>query len=153
LGAAALAIDGCEEMLRHARGARVLGDASGLPLRDASIDVVICSLMLGYAPGAFEELARVAKPGGAVFVTDLHPEALARGWGRAFRVGDEVIRPAHHGYRIDELHDDSLLLRQLWEPAFDEPERAIFEQAGKGAQFQQTASHPAIFVACWSKVC
>ena len=130
LGAHAVAIDACWEMLQSARGHRVVGDALCLPVRDGAADVVICSLMLGYARAAFTELARVVKPGGALFVTDLHPDALARGWERSFRVGDEIVRPSFEIYAIDELRCDSLQRTRLVEAPFAEPERALFQQAG-----------------------
>lgn len=152
-GARSVALDRCAEMLNQAAGLRAVADARQLPLRDDSADVVICSMMLGYARRAFSELARIVKPGGSLFVTDLHPEALASGWSRSFRVGGTVIHPAHDTYAIDELQHERLLRREVQELAFDEPERAIFERAGKPALFEQMASQPAIFIARWSKSC
>src|ERR1700685_486237 len=89
-GARVIAADFCREMLRKASRPpiqidRVQADAECLPLPNASADVVICAFALGYAPACFAELARITRPGGTILVSDVHPEALNRGWTRSFR--------------------------------------------------------------------
>jgi ubiquinone/menaquinone biosynthesis C-methylase UbiE len=139
-------------MLEQATGARIIGDARRLPLRDECVDLVICGMMLAYAPEAFSELVRVVRRGGTLFVTDLHPKAIARGWQRTFRVGAEVLQPAHSSYSIAELAHPSLQRLGLIEAAFGEPEAAVFERAGKQSEFASMAAGPAIFVGHWSKL-
>ena len=49
----------------------VIGDVLSLPLRDASVDLAFCDGVLHHTPDprrGFAELARVVKPGGAVYV-------------------------------------------------------------------------------------
>jgi ubiquinone/menaquinone biosynthesis C-methylase UbiE len=75
-------VDANEAMLRVAR-AKVpdatfhLGDLSALPVDDGSADVVTCALALTHvhelAPVLFE-FARALRPGGAVLLSDMHPQ-------------------------------------------------------------------------------
>jgi malonyl-CoA O-methyltransferase len=70
------------------RPSLVAGDVRALPLADQLFDVVWCRLVLGYVPAldpAYGELARVARPGAVLMVTDLHPDAGRRGHQRTFR--------------------------------------------------------------------
>jgi malonyl-CoA O-methyltransferase len=138
-------------MLASAPPPRFLADATALPLRSNSADVVFCTFTIGYQPGCFAELARITRPAGTLIITDIHPGAIAAGWSRSFRVGDDVIEPAHHPYAINTLAHPSLTRTLLLEPHIGEPERAIFARAGRLASFEAACSPPAIFVAIWSK--
>ncbi|MCU1334828.1 MAG: Methyltransferase type 11 [Bryobacterales bacterium] len=151
-GAQTIAMDFCPEMLTSAPEPVVLADANQLPLPDAIADVTICAFALGYAPACLPELARVTRNGGTVLVSDVHPEAIRRGWTRSFRHGSEVIGVAHHLYNLDDLFAMDLRLDCLIEPRFGEPERAVFAKAGKLAAFEEAAREPAIFVARWIKI-
>ena len=146
-----IAIDLSPEMLASAPSPRILADATKLPLRENSVDLVLCTFTLGYAPTCFSELVRITRPGGTLIVTDVHPDAIARGWSRAFRVGDDVLEPTHHRYSINALTHPSLTRTHLIEPHIGEPERAIFARAGKLAAFETASAHPAIFIAIWNK--
>jgi ubiquinone/menaquinone biosynthesis C-methylase UbiE len=150
-GAQTLALDVSLEMLASAPEPHVLADALMLPLRDNSADIVFCTFTIGYAPQCFSELARVARPGGMLIVSDVHPDALARGWSRSFRVGDEVVKPTHYPYSIEDLHDPSMARTHLLEPRLGEPERPIFAAANKLVLYDTACAHPAIFVAIWTK--
>src|SRR4051812_5859531 len=104
-GATALGVDLSQEMLARAAekpglaGRLATADACRLPVRDGSADIVLCALALGHVPDfvtAAAELARVAAPGGAVVLTDLHPEAHRHGWKRTFRSGGCVFAIENH---------------------------------------------------------
>ena len=92
----AVGVDLVLEMLRCARGeparsrALAAGDLRALPLAAGAFDVVWCRLAAGHlrhlAP-LYAELARVTRPGGAVLLTDFHPEAARRGPKVASRCG------------------------------------------------------------------
>jgi ubiquinone/menaquinone biosynthesis C-methylase UbiE len=151
-GARAIAVDLCWEMLEQAPRPAVLADALRLPLPDGLAHVTVCSFGLGYAPGSFAELARVTRPGGAVIACDLHPAAIERGWTRSFRVGGEVFDVAAERYALETLRAPGLERELLWEPRFGEAERPLFEQAGKSADFDAAAAHPAIFAARWRRL-
>ena len=150
-GARALALDFCDAMLRGAPRPAILADAHLLPLPDACVDLAICAFGLGYAPDCLAELARITRPGGAVFVSDVHPEALRRGWTRTFRAGGEVIEAAHHACELEHLTAPGLELVCRIEPRLGPEERTIFEAAGKLADFETASRHAAIFVAQWRR--
>jgi malonyl-CoA O-methyltransferase len=143
-GARAIAMDFCFEMRPD-----VQADARRLPLPDASADVTICAFALGYAPESFAELARIMRPGGIILVSDVHPQALKRGWTRSFRHGAEVIRVADQLYEFADLDAAGLKLECLLEPHLGPPEREIFERAGRLDRFEEACREPAIFVARW----
>ncbi|HEX7089682.1 MAG TPA: methyltransferase domain-containing protein [Longimicrobiales bacterium] len=88
-------------LMRAARqgpaGARwVLGDASVLPFRAASFDVVVSGLVLDHLPRlepCFREVARVLRPGGRAVLAGVHPAMQRRrGADVTFRAGGEVFR-------------------------------------------------------------
>jgi malonyl-CoA O-methyltransferase len=148
-GARAIAVDFCHEMLRIAPIPAVQANATRLPLADASADVVICAFALGYAPRCFTELARITRPGGVLLVSDVHPEALERGWTRSFRHRGEVIQVTDQPYELTDLYSPSLQLSCLIEPHLGPPEREFFERAGRLNRFAEACREPAIFVARW----
>jgi SAM-dependent methyltransferase len=58
------------------------GDLGGLPVADASADLVTCGLSLTHVRDlrpAFAEFARVLRPGGHLVISDMHPERILRG--------------------------------------------------------------------------
>ncbi|MBB5914432.1 SAM-dependent methyltransferase [Nocardia transvalensis] len=79
-------VDSSPHMLDHARKRLPeadfrAGDLQELPVDDASVDIVTCSLALSHIPDlvpAYSEFARVLRPGGHVVITDIHPEQVAR---------------------------------------------------------------------------
>lgn len=80
-------IDGSPEMLDVARtrfpnATWREGDLRALPLDDSSVDVVLTGLALAHLPSlepAFEEFARVLRPGGHLVISDTHHEVILRG--------------------------------------------------------------------------
>jgi len=137
----------------HGRVAQ--GDALRAPFRDGCADVVVSTLALGHlrpVSAAMGELARLAAPGATVIVTDFHPDALRRGWKRTFHSGGETVEMDSHAYLISELRNSRLVLEDFLESGFDEPERALFDAAGKSAMFQQVRGQSAIFVARFRRI-
>lgn len=145
-GARTIAMDFCYRMLKPGM---LQADATRLPIRDGSADVVICAFALGYAPDCFRELRRIVKRGGMILASDVHPDALRRGWQRTFRHNGDVIEVADRPYSIEDLQACGLQMTRLIEPRLSEPERTIFEQAGCPERFAEASRHPAIFVAQW----
>ena len=74
-------VDGSPEMLAVAQakvptGRFVLGDVCNIPFPDATFDVIVCALALCHFPdlaAPVAELARVARSGAKVVLTDPHP--------------------------------------------------------------------------------
>jgi malonyl-CoA O-methyltransferase len=88
--------DGMLEQLRAKPNAnvRVIEHdlTQGLPLPDASVDLVTCCLVLEHVSSleaVFAEMARVCRPGGRVIISDFHPEMLRRGYHARFREAPE----------------------------------------------------------------
>jgi len=155
-GACAAGVDLSMPMLREAArkpeiaGCVVCGDGLRSPFRDACADVVVSTLALGHmqpVATALAELARLAAPGATVLVTDFHPDALRRGWKRTFQSNDETVEIESEPYSMAELRHSRLKLEELIKAGFDEPERVLFNAAGKSAMFEQVRGQTAIFVA------
>ena len=72
---------GSLELVEHDLAARI-------PLPDDRFDVALCCLVLEHVEdldSALAELARICRPGGAVIVSDLHPEMTRRGLHARFK--------------------------------------------------------------------
>jgi ubiquinone/menaquinone biosynthesis C-methylase UbiE len=160
-GARASGVDLSLPMLREAArksqiaGRVVHGDALRAPFGDNCADIVLSTLALGHLrpiQAAMAEMARIAAPGASVLITDFHPDALRRGWKRTFQSGGQTVEVESEPYSIAELRHPRLELQEFFEAGFDEPERAIFEAAGKSAMFQQVRGQTAIFVARFERV-
>jgi hypothetical protein len=109
----------------------------------------LCSFALSYAAEAFERLADLVAPGGLLLVSDLHPEAVAAGWSRGFRYGDQ--RFAVEAQSLDQVWKDGPGWERvgLAEASFGEPERRWFDEAGRAALFEQAANVKAVKAATW----
>lgn len=163
-GARVAGIDLCFEMLLRAAskpdlaGHLVLGSAESLPLAGGVANLVMCSFSLGYvtdAAAAIREMARICDHGGRLVVSDLHPEAVAAGWKRAFRAGDaayEIVHWAHSTSALLEAGSAAgLQLERAASACFGTPERAIFQRSGREHLFDQASRVPALWTAAWTK--
>jgi ubiquinone/menaquinone biosynthesis C-methylase UbiE len=154
-GVRTVAVDLCREMLDRARCPAVVGDVNRLPLKDGCADVTICAFGLGYAgyvPACLEELCRITRRGGVVFASDVHPDAIRRGWKRTFRSGGDVVEVAHHPYALADLQVRGLDQTHLLEPSLGPPEREIFAHLGHLHCFDEASRGPAIFATRWVRV-
>ncbi len=151
-GACTIATDLCRDMLAYAPYPLAQADNIALPLRSNTFDLVLCSFALGYEPDALPELIRITRPGGQLIISDIHPDAIRRGWSRTFRVGGQVIEPEHHPYALRDLQHPNLTRTHLMEPHIGEPEHEIFRRAGKPGLFNPATAHPAIFIAIFRKL-
>ena len=164
-GAHAFGLDLSGEMLDVARpkprlaGRLVQGNACSLPFLDHSVDAAICSFALGYLedPDAlFRELSRVTRRRGIVIVSDLHPQALQAGWLRTFRHSSDLFEIESHIYTYPQCLaaglEANLVIREVLEPHFGEPEHLIMKSAGKEELIETTSSVPAILVMTWERL-
>ena len=155
----AVGVDRSHAMLQVARkkssiqSRLIQADCLNLPLPSRFFDLLICSFALAHV-GDFQkmlrECARVMKPNGEIIISDLHPEAFARGWRTGFRDADSTVhieaipRAAEdivrtfHAAGLECLTTDSLFL--------GEPERPIFIMANKENEFAEAAQVPAVLV-------
>jgi SAM-dependent methyltransferase len=163
-GANVFGLDACGPMLQEAKkrvvlaGRLVQGDASSLPLADRWADLVICSMSLGYfdrLDTIFSEFARVARPGGSIVVSDLHPHAIAAGWTRSFKAASISYEIQHFRYSTEQIREAArfvgLSLQQWSNVRLGWPEFPIFEQADKIHLFEKSTRMPALFLAMWEK--
>jgi ubiquinone/menaquinone biosynthesis C-methylase UbiE len=155
----AIGVDLSAAMLRVAEKKPAIGgrlaqaDCLNLPFRSAVFDLVVCSFAVGHIPdlGAMvRELARVTKRGADVFVSDLHPEAYARGWRTGFRDSRSAVQIEMSPRTAEEI------IRAFYAEGFEclthvplclgKPERRIFAQAGKSHLFTPACQVPAVLV-------
>ena len=163
MAANAIGIDLSAEMLSCAvrkpgcAGRVALADLSNLPLRSASADLAICSFGISYVaslPAAFREIARIAR---RVLISDLHPAAEQAGWRRSFETAAHTCCVAHCVRTLNELDEAAAAVgfspEQSVEAHFGEPERSIFDSAGKAHLFDEVSQIPAVFVKTWTLRC
>jgi malonyl-CoA O-methyltransferase len=126
-----VAVDLAPGMLREARRhqqwfrrfERVCADAMRLPIADASVDVIVTSLMLQWCEppdAAFAEIRRVLKPEGFFAFSTFGPDTLRElrsAWAEAD--GDEHAH--NHVNHFTDMHDigDALVRAGLSEPVLD----------------------------------
>jgi malonyl-CoA O-methyltransferase len=155
-------IDVCQAMLEQVparvHGRFALGRADELPFASGTADLTICSFAAGYFSDldrSFAEIARVTSDGGRVIVADLHPMAAAMGWKRSFRAAGQVYEMEHFSYTLVDFIGGAeragLHLAAEIHAHFGQPERAIFERAGKAERFEQLTGIPAIWAGSWRK--
>lgn len=130
-----------------------------LPLPSAAFDLAICSFALGHIRNLVlmvRELARVMRTGADIFVSDLHPEAYARGWRVGFRDGSTAIEIEMRSRAAEEIvhafcangfrcqtHE------ALW---LGDPEMPLFARAGKSDSFVEACKLPAVLVCHFRRV-
>ena len=128
--------------------------SSKFPIEDSSKDFILSSFVLSYLDDLQMfglECARIVRPGGCLLVSDMHPKtAVERDWKRSFNVdGVEIEIPTRSRVLqeiISAFQDHGFDIQTLIEPAFDLPERTIFESAGKLADYEDLVGVPAIYI-------
>jgi cytosine/adenosine deaminase-related metal-dependent hydrolase len=155
-----LGIDPSPEMLLLARkklgnAARLLcADYSAAAIAGASADLILCNFVLSYIaePEPFLEFARnTLRPGGSLFLTDVHPEtAAALHWRRGVRIEREFRDVQTFQRSIADVialcGKVGLNVRLHLEPKFDRQEQLIFEKSGKREYFDKIQDLPAIYL-------
>jgi cytosine/adenosine deaminase-related metal-dependent hydrolase/ubiquinone/menaquinone biosynthesis C-methylase UbiE len=129
-------------------------DSSSTPGDEASHDLILASFLLSYVEDlqAFaRECARVLKPGGHILISDMHPvTAIERSWTRSFHLEGTKVSIAAHSRSLAEIiatfNRSGFELNTLAEPSFAIQERAIFEKAGKLAEYTSLTGIPAIYL-------
>lgn len=152
-------IDFSAAMLRVAgrkaaiRGRLARADCQRLPFQTSVFDLVVCSFALGHIGDLRAivcELARVTKAGADVFVSDLHPEAYARGWRTGFRDSRSAIQiemsPRTAEEIVREFHAGGFECLTHIPLCLGEPEQPIFVRAGKEDLFEAACRAPAVLL-------
>ena len=86
-----------------------------------------------------------------IYLSDLHPAtASACKWKRSFKSAGTEVELATYGHSVTEVIDwfeaFGFEVSLLLEPAFESPEREIFEAAGKIQAFHAAAGRPAVYI-------
>lgn len=149
-------IDLVFEMVSRARtraGALlVVGDMRALPCAARSFDVIWCRLAVGHVPdlqSVYDELARVARHGATVIVTDFHPAAVQAGHTRTFRDEHGRVHDIVHVVHEAGAHTRAATaarLRQMErvDAAVDRSVRRFYEDANRLAAFEQQRGLPLV---------
>jgi len=153
-------VDFSAEMLMQARrklgsaANLVLADCSNIPLPRYSADLILCSFLMSYLQDSSvfaQQIRRLLRPGGSIFLTDLHPATIgALGWRRGFRVNGSFVdiattlRPVQDVVRSFETL--GLQAQALLEPRFGDAECELFKRAGKADAFLASSGLPAIYI-------
>jgi SAM-dependent methyltransferase len=155
-----LGLDSSPEMLSVAEsklaGAAnlVYANCGNASLEANSADVILANFVLSYVDDAshlVEIASRALRPGGSMFITDIHPEtAAALNWRRGSQTGREFREIRTHQRTIDEIislcEKANLNVALVLEPRFSDEERLIFKNNGKQEYFDQIKSLPAIYI-------
>jgi len=132
-----------EKAKRRFAGASVTlieASVSQIPFHDAVFDLGISTLTTGYLAdlhSAIAEMTRVLRPGGTLFLADLHPKHETLGWKRNFTVQSDDGSP--RTYEIDScthsiaeyrraLENNNLEITSMAEPVIDSTVADVFEQ-------------------------
>ncbi|HEY6937393.1 MAG TPA: methyltransferase domain-containing protein [Terriglobales bacterium] len=155
----AIGLDQSAEMLSRAAAKPdlserlVQADCADLPLGACSADLLICCFVLGYVANLdnfVRQVARVARPGADLFISEFHPDASARGWRRSFTHAHEVCQIQSFPHSVAKLCSllarSGLHLRHCAEPRFEEAERSIFLQRDKASLFEEASKFPAALI-------
>jgi ubiquinone/menaquinone biosynthesis C-methylase UbiE len=157
--AAAIGIDSSPAMLRVAAQKNAIREhlaqaaCESLPLPNAAFDLAICSFALGHVANLdcfAKELSRVTKIGAAIFVSDLHPDAYAKGWRVGFRDGPMSLQIQMRSRSIEQIVEvfsaNEFECRKHLSLRLEEPEGHIFAKAGKSDSFAETCRLPAVLI-------
>lgn len=103
----------------------ITADAQALPLKDASVDLIVSNLTLQWCPDllmTFCELFRVLKPGGALFFSTLGPDTL-----KELRDSWKTVDDFSHVNTFKDMHDigDLLLHARFIDPIIDREDLTI----------------------------
>ncbi len=132
-----------------------------LPGEDASYGLLLASFVLSYLndmAGFARQCARILRPDGWLLLSDMHPTTAAkRGWSRSFHVDGDRIEITAHSRTLMEIvsvfRESGFEVSVLIEPSFGEPEKPIFDEVGKLAEYEDLAGVPAIYILKLQKKC
>lgn len=153
-------IDVSSAMLRVARqkaairGRLARADCVQLPFQVSTFDFVVCSFALSHMvdlKATVSELSRVTRLNADVFVSDLHAEAYCLGWKTGFRDQRSAVQIEAHPRSAEEIieafHSAGFECITHVSLCLGEPERSVFNRAGKTDVFAEACKVPAV-LAC-----
>jgi ubiquinone/menaquinone biosynthesis C-methylase UbiE len=129
-----------------------VADVRELPCRADQFDVIWCRLAAGYLPEIeplYRELARVARSGAHIIVTDFHPAAARQGHTRSFRDAHGELHTIEHFVHDAEAHIDAAARGGLAFVARRDPQvgpevRDFYEAADRLPAYEQQVGLPLV---------
>jgi cytosine/adenosine deaminase-related metal-dependent hydrolase/ubiquinone/menaquinone biosynthesis C-methylase UbiE len=154
-----IGIDSSREMLARAaakvgRDAVLLrADCGSATLSAGCADLCLASFVMSHVRDLDKfagQLARILRPGGTAFITDIHPETAATlGWKRAFRYDDRSISIQTYERPIREvitaLREHGFQVPAFLEPCFQVHQKQTLELHNPRPETSATQS-PAIYI-------
>ena len=123
---------------------------AGMP--DRSCDLIISTLTIAHIEkieNAMEEWNRVLKPGGEMFLTDYHPEALAKGGRRTFKHQNKLIAVRNYIHPIEKIKRIAgqlgLVETRFTEKIIDDSVKGYYENQQALAIFEKFRAVPIIY--------
>jgi malonyl-CoA O-methyltransferase len=137
-----------------------VADLRALPFAAESFDVVWCRLVIGHVLDleiAYVEASRVCRPGGAIVVSDICPEAIAAGHRRTFRDDAGIEHELEHHVHTPEAHAHAaalaaLSLKATRDGVVGEPVKGFYERAGRLEAYRRQLGLPLVRVLAWQRV-
>jgi malonyl-CoA O-methyltransferase len=151
----AIGIDLVFEMLEvgpRADALLAVADVRALPFRADSFHVIWCRLAAGHLrelDGLYSELARVARAGAHIIVTDFHPAAARAGHTRTFRDARGERRTIEHFNHDLAAHASAAQRAELTLAAYQEPAvgphvRRFYAEAGRLEAYDRQQGLPLV---------
>jgi ubiquinone/menaquinone biosynthesis C-methylase UbiE len=141
------------------RDCLVLADGLQLPFQASVFDFVLSSFALNHfedLQSMAQELARAMKLEGRLLLSEMHPDACARGWRPGFRDirGSVQIKTLSHPAQtvISCFRSNGFAFLGSHDLFFAEPERPIFLASAKAGMFDRVCHFPAIQVYEFRKI-
>jgi cytosine/adenosine deaminase-related metal-dependent hydrolase/ubiquinone/menaquinone biosynthesis C-methylase UbiE len=130
------------------------GDCSSAVFPGQSADLILSSFLLSHLPDPYPfaaQLARLLRPGGSAFISDLHPRTVrALHWSRSFRHTAGLVHLGTEDWELEFLKtlfkDAGLEVTTEIEARFGPPEIQLLRRAGRTSLSEAALSHPAIYI-------
>jgi ubiquinone/menaquinone biosynthesis C-methylase UbiE len=142
-----------EQLKRHYPDSHIIcAEGDRLPQIDGSFDLIVSTLALAHIPdpaGAIGEWSRLLRTGGAIIITDFHPNAIRAGMKRTFASEGRTMDIEHYATDLDDLRhiatECGLTVLFTAERAIDDTVRALFERAGFAKGYEEHRNQPLVF--------
>lgn len=130
------------------------GDCKLLPGQNESTDFALASFLLNYLTDIqlfAQECSRIIRPGGHLFISDMHPTTAAKfGWQHSFCFKGLTFEISGRSRSVQEIIavflQNGFDIQELIEPSFGSPEFSIFESAGKLESYEALTKIPAVYI-------
>ncbi|HWY12253.1 MAG TPA: class I SAM-dependent methyltransferase [Bacteroidia bacterium] len=123
-----------------------------LSVSDESCDVIICTLAIAHISDieqSVTEWNRILKTGGHIFITDYHPDALAKGGDRTFHYDGKTINLKNYIHPIEKIkslfNQQNIEVKLFLEKKIDPSVKHYFEKNKALEVYQKFEGTPIIY--------